>query len=86
MYKAPITAAASAVITYRAIALWVPAILGSPAFISLHRTPRDKSHKIAARAPQTEMDVIGLGRVVIGPPTTQAPRVREHAGPRLSRA
>ncbi len=70
-----ITAAVSAVIAYRAIALWVPAILGSVAFISLRRTLRDESQKIAACAPQTEMDVIGRGRVVITPPTTSASRV-----------
>jgi uncharacterized protein (TIRG00374 family) len=37
LYNVPITAAASAVLAYRAIALWVPAILGSTAFISLRR-------------------------------------------------
>jgi uncharacterized membrane protein YbhN (UPF0104 family) len=71
LYKVPITAAASAVLAYRAIALWVPAILGSAAFVSLRRTLRRESAEIAICAPQTEMEVIGLGRVVIGPaPTT----------------
>ena len=73
LYKVPITAAASAVLAYRAIALWVPAILGSAAFVSLRRTLRRESAEIAVCAPQTEMEVIGLGRVVIGPaPTTRA--------------
>jgi uncharacterized membrane protein YbhN (UPF0104 family) len=80
LYKVPITAAASAVIAYRVIALWVPAILGSAAFISLRRTLRDESQKIAACAPQTEMDVIGLGRVIIGPPTTKGTRVPSTQG------
>jgi uncharacterized protein (TIRG00374 family) len=66
LYNVPITAAASAVLAYRAIALWVPAILGSAAFVTLRRTLRDESSKIAVCAPQTEMEVIGLGRVVIG--------------------
>jgi hypothetical protein len=69
----PSTAAASAVLAYRAIALWVPAILGSAAFVSLRRTLRRESAEIAVCAPQTEMEVIGLGRVVIGP----APRIPE---------
>ena len=73
LYNVPITAAASAVLAYRAIALWVPAILGSAAFISLRRTLRHESAAIAVCAPQTEMEVIGLGRVVIGPPTTTRP-------------
>jgi uncharacterized membrane protein YbhN (UPF0104 family) len=73
LYNVPITAAASAVLAYRAIALWVPAILGSAAFVSLRRTLRRESSEIAICAPQTEMEVIGLGRVVIGPapPTPQ---------------
>ncbi len=67
LYNVPITAAASAVLAYRAIALWVPAILGSAAFVSLRRTLRRESTAISVCAPQTEMEVIGLGRVLIGP-------------------
>jgi uncharacterized membrane protein YbhN (UPF0104 family) len=66
LYNVPITAAASAVLAYRAIALWVPAVLGSAAFVSLRRTLRRESAEIAVCAPQTEMEVIGLGRVVVG--------------------
>ncbi|HWY90962.1 MAG TPA: flippase-like domain-containing protein [Solirubrobacteraceae bacterium] len=73
LYNVPLTAAASAVLAYRAIALWVPAILGSAAFVSLRRTLRHESAEIAVCAPQTEMDVIGLGRVLIAPPTTTQP-------------
>src|ERR1700729_2940949 len=61
----PITFAASAVLAYRAIALWVPALLGAAAFVLLRRTLRNESQKIAVCAPQTEMEVVGLGRVVI---------------------
>ena len=67
LYNVPITAATSAVLAYRAIALWIPAILGAAAFAALRRTLRDESSKIAICAPQTEMEVIGLGRVVIDP-------------------
>jgi uncharacterized membrane protein YbhN (UPF0104 family) len=70
LYNVPSTAAASAVLAYRAIALWVPAILGSAAFVSLRRTLRRESAEIAVCAPQTEMEVIGLGRIVIGPAPT----------------
>jgi uncharacterized protein (TIRG00374 family) len=37
LYKVPITDATSAVLAYRAIALWVPALLAAPAFVSLRR-------------------------------------------------
>jgi uncharacterized protein (TIRG00374 family) len=65
LYNVPLTSAASAVLAYRAIALWVPAILGTLAFVSLRRTLRDESEQIAVCAPQTEIEVIGLGRVTI---------------------
>jgi uncharacterized protein (TIRG00374 family) len=65
LYDVPITAAASAVLAYRAIALWVPALLGSVAFVALRRTLRRESDAIAVCAPQAEMEVIGLGRVII---------------------
>ena len=50
---------------YRAIALWVPAILGTAAFVALRRTLRDEAAEIAVCAPQTEIEVIGLGRVMV---------------------
>jgi len=67
LYNVPITSATSAVLAYRAIALWVPAVLGAAAFVALRRTLRTESSKIAVCAPQTEMEVIGLGRIVISP-------------------
>jgi uncharacterized protein (TIRG00374 family) len=65
LYNVPIASATAAVLAYRAIALWVPAMLGAGAFIALRRTLRDEAAEIAICAPQTEMEVIGLGRVVI---------------------
>ncbi len=65
LYKVPLTAATSAVLGYRAIALWVPAVLGAGAFVGLRRTLREESSKIAVCAPLTEIDVIGLGPVII---------------------
>ncbi|MDQ6812098.1 MAG: flippase-like domain-containing protein [Actinomycetota bacterium] len=65
LYHVPIASATAAVLAYRVIALWVPAMLGAGAFIALRRTLRDEAAEIAICAPQTEMEVIGLGRVVI---------------------
>jgi uncharacterized protein (TIRG00374 family) len=65
LYHVSLTAAAGAVLAYRAIALWVPAVVGTGAFLALRRTLRDEAEKIAVCVPQTEMEVIGLGRVVI---------------------
>jgi uncharacterized protein (TIRG00374 family) len=65
LYNVSLTAAAGAVLAYRAIALWVPAVIGGGAFVALRRTLRDEAEAIAVCAPQAEMEVIGLGRVVI---------------------
>jgi uncharacterized protein (TIRG00374 family) len=65
LYGVSLTSAASAVLAYRAIALWVPAVFGAAAFVALRRTLRNESQAISVCAPQTEMEVIGLGRVVI---------------------
>jgi uncharacterized protein (TIRG00374 family) len=65
LYGVRLAPAAAAVLAYRAIALWVPAVIGSVAFVILRRTLRDEAEKIAVCAPQTELEVIGRGRVVI---------------------
>ena len=65
LYNVSLASAAAAVLAYRAIALWVPAVVGGGAFVALRRTLRDEAEKIAVCVPQTEMEVIGLGRVVI---------------------
>jgi uncharacterized membrane protein YbhN (UPF0104 family) len=65
LYHVSITAAAGAVLLYRAIALWVPALVGTVAFVALRRTLRDEAEQVSVCAPQTEMEIIGLGRTVI---------------------
>jgi uncharacterized protein (TIRG00374 family) len=65
LYNVSLASAAGAVLAYRAIALWVPAVVGGGAFIALRRTLRDEAERIAVCTPQTEIEVIGLGRVVI---------------------
>ncbi len=63
LYGAPLTTATAAVLTYRAIALWVPATAGGLAFIGLRRTLRGEASEIAACGPDAELEVIGRGRV-----------------------
>lgn len=65
LYSVSLSSAAGAVLAYRAIALWVPALVGGGAFVLLRRTLRNEAEQISVCAPQGEMDVIGLGRVVI---------------------
>ncbi len=65
LYRLPLTAATSAVLAYRAIALWVPAVLGAVAFVALRRTLSEESAQIAVCGPLSEMEVIGRGPVLI---------------------
>jgi uncharacterized protein (TIRG00374 family) len=65
LYHVSITSAAGAVLAYRAIALVVPAILGAIAFGALRRTLNSEAQEISVCAPQTEMEIIGLGRARI---------------------
>ncbi|HXP38483.1 MAG TPA: lysylphosphatidylglycerol synthase transmembrane domain-containing protein [Solirubrobacteraceae bacterium] len=66
LYNVSLASAAGAVLAYRAIALWVPAVVGGGAFVFLRRTLRDEAEQIAICVPDTEMEVVGLGRVTIG--------------------
>jgi uncharacterized protein (TIRG00374 family) len=66
LYHVSLASAAGAVLAYRAIALWVPAVVGGGAFVFLRRTLRDEAEQIAICVPDTEMEVVGLGRVRIG--------------------
>jgi uncharacterized protein (TIRG00374 family) len=77
LYNVSLASAAGAVLAYRAIALWVPAVLGGIAFVLLRRTLRDEAQEIALCAPQQEIEVIGLGRVTLssdGPAEQRAAR------------
>jgi uncharacterized membrane protein YbhN (UPF0104 family) len=74
LYHVPLTAAAGAVLAYRAIVLWVPATVGGGAFVLLRRTLRREADAISVCAPQTEMEIIGLGRAVIRPESAPAAR------------
>jgi uncharacterized membrane protein YbhN (UPF0104 family) len=65
LYHVSITDAAGAVLAYRAIALVVPAVAGGFAFLALRRTLRDEAEQVAVCGPDTEMEIIGLGRAVI---------------------
>ncbi|HEV7584998.1 MAG TPA: lysylphosphatidylglycerol synthase transmembrane domain-containing protein [Solirubrobacteraceae bacterium] len=63
LYKVPVGAATAAVIGYRAIALWVPAVLGSLAFVLLRRSLSREAIAISSCEPGDEVSVIGRGIV-----------------------
>jgi len=63
LYRVPAGAATAAVLTYRAIALWVPAVLGAGAFVLLRRALSRESVAIERCGPGGEVELIGRGRV-----------------------
>lgn len=80
LYHVPLTSAAGAVLAYRAIALWVPAVVGGGAFVVLRRTLRNEAEQLAVCGHQSEMEVIGLGRVVVRTASPEASEVSSAGG------
>jgi uncharacterized protein (TIRG00374 family) len=65
LYHVKVGAATAAVLTYRAIALVVPAVLGLVAFALLRRSLEREADAVAACEPGEEVEVIGRGTVKI---------------------
>jgi len=65
LYHVPVGAATAAVLGYRAIALWVPAVIGAGAFVLLRRTLNREAVAISSCEPGGEVEVIGRGRVKV---------------------
>jgi len=54
LYHQPLAVSTAAVLTYHAISLWVPGLLGSLAFIQLHRTLKRDTHPHIVCTPLAE--------------------------------
>jgi uncharacterized membrane protein YbhN (UPF0104 family) len=63
LYHVPVGAATAAVLAYRALALWVPTMVGSIAFLVLRRTLSREAIAISRCEPGGEVEVIGRGPV-----------------------
>jgi hypothetical protein len=72
LYGVGVTAATAAVLAYRAIALWVPALFGAAAFVALRRTLRNEADQLARCGPGGSIDVIGLGPTIVEPAPAEA--------------
>jgi len=77
LYGVALTPATSAVLAYRTIFLWVPVLTGAVAFGFLRRTLSDEAQRASLCSADTEMEIIGLGRVVIGPGEPTQAELRE---------
>jgi uncharacterized protein (TIRG00374 family) len=67
LYGVPLTPATAAVLAYRAVALWVPAVFGAAAFVSLRHTLNREASALALCAPGEQVEIIGLGSIVVRP-------------------
>jgi uncharacterized membrane protein YbhN (UPF0104 family) len=65
LYHVPVGAATAAVLAYRAIALWVPAVVGAGSFVLLRRSLAAENVAVGNCADGGEVEVIGRGRVRI---------------------
>ena len=65
VYGVPVGTAAAAVLSYRVIALAIPATLGIVAFVSLRRRVRREGEHLAVCPDGSQVD-FGLGRVTSG--------------------
>jgi uncharacterized protein (TIRG00374 family) len=60
LYHQPLAVTTAAVLVYHAIALWIPALLGSVAFVQLRRTLAREDQPAAICAPLAEpIDLVG---------------------------
>ncbi len=65
LYGVPALTATAAVLLYRVIELWIPAILGAGAFVQLRRLLRQEEQAIQICKPGDTVEIIGLGRATI---------------------
>jgi hypothetical protein len=89
LYHAPLAATTAAVLVYHAISFWVPALVGSTAFVQLRNTLRREPDAAAICAPMAEpIEIMRLARATTSPelyprqdaapwPTPSFPRVRD---------
>jgi uncharacterized membrane protein YbhN (UPF0104 family) len=66
LYHQPLVVTTAAVLIYHAIALWVPALLGSLAFVQLRRTLRREDRPAAMCAPLAEPIEVVSEPVMVG--------------------
>jgi len=66
LYHVPVGAATAAVLGYRAIALVVPVVLGSVAFLRLRRSVARETIEVARCLPGQRMEIVGVGEAELG--------------------
>jgi uncharacterized protein (TIRG00374 family) len=66
LYHVPVEEATAAVLGYRALALLVPVVLGSLAFVRLRRSVAREAIDVAGCAPGELVEIVGVGEARVG--------------------
>jgi uncharacterized protein (TIRG00374 family) len=76
LYGLPAATSTAAVLLYRVLELWIPAVLGIVAFVQLRMLLRREADAIELCRPGDSIEIIGLGSVIAspaGPPRADRP-------------
>jgi hypothetical protein len=68
LYGLPALTATAAVLLYRVIELWIPAVLGLAALVQLRRLLRRETDAIKLCKPGDTIEIVGLGPATIDRP------------------
>ena len=65
LYGLPALTATAAVVLYRVVELWVPAVLGIAAFVQLRLLLKRETDAIKLCRPGDTIEIVGLGRATV---------------------
>jgi len=74
LYGSPALAATAAVLLYRVIELWIPALLGLAAFVQLRRLLGRETEAIKLCEPDDRIEIVNLGPRIIEPAGAKLPK------------
>ena len=79
LFGLPVLTATAAVLLYRVIELWIPAVLGIAAFVQLRLMLRRETEAIKLCQPGDTVDIVGLGPAIIEPSGVKSTPSATHA-------
>jgi Lysylphosphatidylglycerol synthase TM region len=79
LYGLPDLTAAAAVLLYRVIELWIPALLGIAAFVQLRLLLRRETETIKLCKPGDTIEIVGLGPATIDRAEAKSTATATHA-------
>jgi uncharacterized protein (TIRG00374 family) len=74
LYGSPALTATAAVLLFRVIELWIPAVLGIAAFVQLRLLLRHETEAIRLCKPGDSIEIVGLGAATIETVRGETPR------------